>query len=1096
MPFKPSFSTRIALHFGAVFSLAMLVGLVVWYAGLPWLNLTGARDQRLVEATRLLEASANHQLNTIKTAIAERRGDVKLLAESPQVIAALSGTDVQDQRRELVRFFDRIERAYPGQYDALRLIDSQGMVLASTIANESGQPFAVPELVTRATAPGTIELAEEVAIDAHPNLAIVRQVTQMDADGYPSSGVLGVLMASVRVDTLLAASTDYGRTGYTQEGSSLVLGASQEPLARMPQDHVNPNDFWRGHAVANGFEGVLQLPDAQGVMQLAVYRHIQLNGQGGWTLIHFQSQDEALQGLNARVFTVLMVGGLIAFLAFGLIFIGARRLTRPLRRLGDAANALGSGQLSVRAVATPRDSSEFSELSNAFNEMADSVEHNQRELEAKVSERTQALGYNEERLRLAVAAGNLGIYDCNMRTGATLTNAEYATMLGFDPSTFVETLPHWIARTHPEDRAAAGKAYRQYVAGSTAEYQVEFRQRKRDGDWIWIQSKGSIVERDTHGAPLRMIGTHADITEHKATEARLGLAATVFSHAREGILITDAQGRIVEVNETFTTITGYSRMDALGKRPRQLLDSGRQGDDFYAVLDASLASTGSWSGELWSRRKSGEPFAELRTVSAVHDKSGLVRNFVALFSDISAIKAHQRQLEHIAHFDALTGLPNRVLLADRLQHAMAQCQRRSQSLAVAFLDLDGFKAVNDLHGHDMGDRLLVALSTRMRDALRDGDTLSRIGGDEFVAVLVELESPGDCEPILQRLLHAAADEVQIDGTSLQVSGSVGVTIYPQDGADADLLLRHADQAMYLAKQAGKNRYHLFDVDYDVALKTRRETAEHIGQALKRGEFVLHYQPKVNMRTGAIMGAEALIRWQHPEQGLLAPAAFLPAIEDQPVSVAMGEWVIATALQQMSQWQAIGLSLSVSVNVGARQLQDAGFVATLRKLLAAQPDVIPQCLELEVLETSAMEDVAHVSQVMQGCQALGVYFALDDFGTGYSSLTYLKRLPTKVIKIDQSFVRDMLTDADDLAIVRGVIGLAKAFRREVIAEGVETIAHGKQLLALGCDLAQGYGIARPMPAADLPQWIAQWRPAPQWSTAAPHTPSVEVTESWL
>jgi diguanylate cyclase (GGDEF)-like protein/PAS domain S-box-containing protein len=1079
MLFKPSFSTRIALYFGSLFSIAMLVGLGVWYAGLPWLNLTGARDQRLVEATSLLEASANHQLGTIRTVIAERRGDVKLLAESPQAIAALTAADGRAQRNVLDSFFKRIERAYPDQYDALRLIAPNGRVLASTIPAENDQPFSMPELVARASAPGTIELVEQITNGDHPALAIVRQVVALDADGYPSSGVLGILVASVRVDALLTASTGYSRTGYTQPGSSLVLGVGREPLALLSPKRASNDDFLRDHAVANGFEGVLQVPDTHGAIQLAVYRHIQLNGRGGWTLIHFQSQDDALRGLNARAFAVVMVGGLIALLSFGLIFIGARKLTSPLRRLGDAANALGRGTLSARAVATPRDSSEFAELTRAFNDMADSMEYSQRELEAKVRDRTQALGYNEERLRLAVAAGNLGIYDCDMRTGATATNAEYASMLGFDPSSFIETLPHWIARTHPEDRARAGKAYRQYVQGSAPEYQVEFRQRKRDGDWIWILSKGSIVQRDADGAPLRMIGTHANITEHKAVEARLGLAATVFSHAREGILITDADGAIVEVNETFSTITGYSRMDALGKDPRQLLDSGRQGDDFYAMLNSTLNSTGSWSGELWSRRKSGEPFAELRTTSVVHDKAGSVRNYVTLFSDISTIKAHQRQLEHIAHFDALTGLPNRVLLADRLQHAMAQCRRRNQSLAVAFLDLDGFKAVNDLHGHEMGDRLLVALSGRMRDALRDGDTLSRIGGDEFVAVLVELEAPNDCEPILHRLLLAAADAVQIDGTTVQVSASVGVTIYPQDGADSDLLLRHADQAMYLAKQAGKNRYHLFDVDYDVAVKSRRETAEHIGQALKRNEFVLYYQPRVNMRTGAIVGAEALIRWQHPERGLLAPATFLPAIEDQPVSVAVGEWVIATALAQMSQWKAMGLAMPVSVNIGARQLQDAGFVATLARLLAAQADVAAHSLELEVLETSAMEDVAYASQVMQGCKALGVHFALDDFGTGYSSLTYLKRLPAKVIKIDQSFVRDMLTDTDDLAIVRGVIGLAKAFRREVIAEGVETIAHGKQLLLMGCELAQGYGIARPMPAADLPQWAAQWTPDAQW-----------------
>jgi len=293
-------------------------------------------------------------------------------------------------------------------------------------------------------------------------------------------------------------------------------------------------------------------------------------------------------------------------------------------------------------------------------------------------------------------------------------------------------------------------------------------------------------------------------------------------------------------------------------------------------------------------------------------------------------------------------------------------------------------------------------------------------------------------------------------------------------------LRHADQAMYVAKQAGKNRYHLFDVVQDTAVKTQHESLEHIRGALTRQEFVLYYQPKVNMRTGAVIGAEALIRWQHPERGLLAPAAFLPIIENDSLSVAVGEWVIAAALQQMLQWKAQGLEVAVSVNIGARQLQQDDFAERLTQLLARYPGVAPQLLELEILETSALEDMAQVFQAIQACQALGVRFALDDFGTGYSSLTHLRHLPAEVIKIDQSFVRDMLEDADDLAIVTGVIGLAAAFRREVIAEGVETTAHGLQLLGLGCVMAQGYGIARPMPAAELPAWVASWRPDVAWT----------------
>jgi len=433
--------------------------------------------------------------------------------------------------------------------------------------------------------------------------------------------------------------------------------------------------------------------------------------------------------------------------------------------------------------------------------------------------------------------------------------------------------------------------------------------------------------------------------------------------------------------------------------------------------------------------------------------------------------------------DVLTDLPNRVLLADRLSQSMVQSLRHQNLLAVVFLDLDGFKHVNDSYGHDLGDELLIITSLRMKEVLREGDSLARIGGDEFVAVLTDLTTVEDCEPVLERLLLAASEPVNVGSVELKISASIGVTLYPQDNVSADQLMRHADQAMYVAKESGKNRYHLFDTAEDNAVKVQREILESIRSALDNQQFVLYYQPKVNMRTGTVIGAEALIRWQHPERGLLNPFEFLPAIENNPMMIELGEWVIDSALTQISQWQAMGLNLplNTSVNIAAIQLQQTNFVNRLTTLLAAHPDVASGYLELEVLETSALEDVHYVSTIINDCMALGVKFALDDFGTGYSSLTYLRRLPASLIKIDQSFVRDMLHDVDDFAIVEGVIALAKSFKRDVIAEGVETIEHGTALLQIGCELAQGYGIARPMPASDIPSWINEWKPDVSWQT---------------
>ena len=581
------------------------------------------------------------------------------------------------------------------------------------------------------------------------------------------------------------------------------------------------------------------------------------------------------------------------------------------------------------------------------------------------------------------------------------------------------------------------------------------------------------------GQPHEVVSLAIDITHRMDSEKRLRLAASVFEHAREGIMISDSCGIIADVNEAFTLITGYSRAEVIGRNPR-ILSSGRQDAAFYKTMWSYLTTQGHWRGEVWNRRKGGKVYAEMLTISAVRDASGITQQYVALFSDITEHKAHQKQLEHTAHYDALTNLPNRVLLADRLHQGMVQAQRRGRKLAVVFLDLDGFKAINDIHGHEAGDHLLVTLSSRMQDVLREGDTLARLGGDEFVAVLMDLENTAASLPLLKRLLAAAALAVPVGELKLQVSASVGITFFPQAHAiDADQLLRQADQAMYQAKLSGKNRYCVFDAVQDNSIRSHHEGLERIRLALEHREFVLYYQPKVNMHTGKVVGAEALIRWQHPDKGLLAPATFLPMIENHPLAVDVGEWVIDAALRQMTQWRAAGLDLPVSVNIGARQLQQGDFVMRLQAILTQHPDLPPCKLELEVLETSALADLVLVSKVIEDCAEMGVMFALDDFGTGYSSLTYLKRLHVTLLKIDQSFVRDMLDDPDDLAILRGVIGLANAFKREVIAEGVETVAHGTALLQLGCQLAQGYGIARPMPPDQLPAWAANWQPDAAW-----------------
>jgi diguanylate cyclase (GGDEF)-like protein/PAS domain S-box-containing protein len=630
-----------------------------------------------------------------------------------------------------------------------------------------------------------------------------------------------------------------------------------------------------------------------------------------------------------------------------------------------------------------------------------------------------------------------------------------------------------------EMRDAVRQAMSEMFSTATPIPAGELSLRKKDGSRVDVFSSHVYVK--VPGQAPEMFCVDVDLSARKQAEAKLQLAAQVFSHAREGIIITNAEGCIVDVNSAFSRITGYSREEAMGQNPR-MLGSGRQDDGFYAAMWRTLSEQSYWSGEVWNQRKDGEPYAEQLTISSVRDAQGNTTHYVALFSDITAIKLHQSQLEHMAHFDALTHLPNRLLLSDRLQQALMQTQRRGQQLAVVYIDIDGFKHVNDRYGHDVGDQLLIILANAMKNTLREGDTLARIGGDEFVAVLIDLDCTASCVPMLTRLLEAAAAPVQLGELVLQGTASVGVTFYPQaQEIEADQLLRQADLAMYQAKVTGKNRYQIFDAEQDNYLRNHHESLERIRQALTQNELMLYYQPKVNMHSGKVIGVEALIRWQHPEKGLLAPATFLPVIEGHSLAIDVGEWVIDTALAQIERWHLSGLDLPISVNVGACQLQQCNFVVRLQTLLANHPQVNPSSLELEILETSALADMTQVSQVIEACAQMGIQFALDDFGTGYSSLTYLRRLQVTLLKIDQSFVRDMLDNPDDLAILQGVIGLASAFKREVIAEGVETVAHGVALLKLGCTLAQGYGIARPMPAEQVQAWASTWQPAAAWST---------------
>ena len=562
---------------------------------------------------------------------------------------------------------------------------------------------------------------------------------------------------------------------------------------------------------------------------------------------------------------------------------------------------------------------------------------------------------------------------------------------------------------------------------------------------------------------------------------QLRLTASVFRNSNEGIAVTGADGRILAVNPAFERITGYRSEEVTGQSPR-LLSSGRHDPAFYRQMWHTLREQGHWQGEFWNRRKDGELYAALSNISAVHDEYGNLSHYINLFSDITQLKHHQQRLDRLTHFDTLTGLPNRTLLADRLQQAIALAMRSGKGLAVCLLDLDVFKPINDRFGHETGDELLIEVARRLQDGIGPGDTLARIGGDEFALLLGGIEDAGDCEQRVSQLLQRLAQPLPGLNDELRLSASMGVTLYPQDSADSEQLLRHAAQAMYRAKETGRNRHHWFDPEHGRRLAQRQHLLQRLEQALEQDELRLYYQPKIDLENGELVGCEALLRWQHPQQELLEPAAFLPALEGSELEVRVGAWVLHAALAQLAQWQQAGLRLNLSLNVSAEQLLHPDFSAQLRRALAGQPEIDPAQLELEILESTALSNMDRSAQVLADCRTLGVGFALDDFGTGYSSLAYFRRLPVDSLKIDQSFVRDMLSDPDSLGIVESVVRLAHAFKRRGIAEGVESQAHGERLRALGCRFAQGFGIARPLPAEELPHWLGAWRQSNPWKPA--------------
>jgi diguanylate cyclase (GGDEF)-like protein/PAS domain S-box-containing protein len=685
------------------------------------------------------------------------------------------------------------------------------------------------------------------------------------------------------------------------------------------------------------------------------------------------------------------------------------------------------------------------------------------------AEQKRLLRTSEERYRMLLDSSHYGIWDWDLEADTLYLSPQWKLLLGYGDDELENCFNTFEMLLHPDEVDDVLASVESFILNPTDLWDREFRMQHKEGGYVWINARAS-HKTNAQGIVTRMIGVHIDVTRRRQSEEKLRQAAEVFSSTIEGVMITDSEATILDVNPAFCAITGYSREQAIGHNPK-FLRSGRHPDDFYDTMWHSLLTEGQWSGDIWNRRANGEVFPALMTISSVVDKEGSTTGYVFLFADITKSKQVEEQLAFLAHHDELTGLPNRLLLKDRLDQALLNAERNQSKVAVVFIDLDHFKNVNDSLGHSVGDEFLKKVSERLQSNVRSNDTLARTSGDEFVLVITNSNRIQDTINVLNKIMNAFRDPFDLERHQILITCSIGVSIFPEDGSCSDELIKNADAAMYRAKQDGRNIYEFYTPEMTESALEHVYLESALLNALKHDQFTQYYQPQYMLSSGRLIGCETLIRWKHPDDGMISPARFVPIAEQNGTIRDIDCWMLQTACEQGMEWHKKGMPLqSISVNMTGSQIQRENFADTIHNVLTST-GFPKEMLEIEVTESFVMQRPDAGIRQLYKLYNSGVSIAIDDFGTGYSSLSYLKQLPVSKIKLDRSFINDITEDRDTLAIVRAISDLAKSLGKTILAEGVETQEQAKQLKELGCEQVQGYYFGRPITAEHMTELLS-------------------------